>query len=72
MLATLGKRVDSLDKQIRQPLDADDDSKHPDGLPQGLPRSVPGVGPVFSATLAAELRELGQAQPGRPPGRSAP
>jgi len=56
VLATLDKQVESLDKQIRELLDADDDFKHLDGLL----RSVPGVGPVLSATLAAELRELGQ------------
>ncbi len=56
VLATLDKQVEALDKQIRELLDADDDFKHLDGLL----RSVPGVGPVLSATLAAELRELGQ------------
>ncbi len=56
VLATLDKQVEALDKQIRDLLDADDDFKHLDGLL----RSVPGVGPVLSATLAAELRELGR------------
>ena len=36
-------------------IDADDDFKHLDRLMQ----SVPGVGPVLSATLVAELSELG-------------
>ena len=57
VLATLDKQVESLDKQIRGLLDADDEFKNLDALL----RSVPGVGPVLSATLAAELRELGQA-----------
>ena len=52
---TLDKQVEKLDKQIRDLVDADDDFKHLDGLMQ----SVPGVGPTLSATLAAEMRELG-------------
>jgi transposase len=51
----LDRQVASLDKQIRALVDADDDFKHLDGLLQ----SVPGVGPTLSATLAAELGELG-------------
>jgi len=54
--ATPDKQVGSLDKQIRDLLDADDDFRHLDGLL----RSVPGVGPVLGATLAAELREPGR------------
>jgi transposase len=56
VLATLDKQVASLDRQVRDLLDADDDFKHLDELL----RSAPGVGPVLGATLAAELRELGQ------------
>jgi transposase len=52
---TLDRQVESLDKQIRDLIDADDDFRHLDGLLQ----SVPGVGPTLSATLAAELAELG-------------
>ena len=53
-----GRQVESLDKRIRELIDADDDDfKHPDELLRG----VPGVGPALSATLAAELRELGRA-----------
>jgi transposase len=52
---TLDKQLEKLDKQIRELVDADDDFKHLDGLLQ----SVPGVGQTLSATLAAELRELG-------------
>ena len=55
VIRTLDKQIDALDKQIRKLIDADDDFKHLDGLLQ----SVPGVGPTLSATLAAELRELG-------------
>jgi transposase len=57
VVATLGRQVESLDRQIRALIDADDDFRHLDGLL----RSVPGVGPALSATLAAELRELGGA-----------
>jgi transposase len=55
VVKTLDKQLEKLDKQIRELIDADDDFKHLDGLMQ----SVPGVGPALSATLAAELRELG-------------
>jgi transposase len=57
VVATLDRQVASLDKQVRALVDADDDFRHLDGLLQ----SVPGVGPTLSATLAAELRELGEA-----------
>lgn len=57
VIATLDKQVESLDKQIRELIDADDDFRHLDALV----RSVPGVGPTLSATLAAELPELGTA-----------
>lgn len=53
----LDRQVASLDRQIRDLVDADEDFKHLDGLLQ----SVPGVGPTLSATLAAELSELGEA-----------
>lgn len=56
VMATMDRQIDRLDKQIRELIDADDDFKHLDGLL----RSVPGVGPTFSATLAADLRELGE------------
>lgn len=55
VVKTLDKQVERLDKQIRELIDADDDFRHLDGLLQ----SVPGVGPTLSATLAAEMRELG-------------
>lgn len=56
VIRTLDKQIDALDRKIRKLIEADDDFKHLDGLLQ----SVPGVGPGLSATLAAELRELGQ------------
>jgi transposase len=55
IVKALDKQIDSLDRKIRQLIDSDDDFKHLDRLL----RSVPGVGPVLSATLVAELRELG-------------
>lgn len=55
VVKTLNKQIDSLDQQIRQLIDSDDDFKHMDKLL----RSVPGVGPVASSTLVAELSELG-------------
>jgi transposase len=57
VIKTLDRQVDSLDEQIRKLIDADDDFRHLDGQL----RSVPGVGPTLSATLAAQLRELGDA-----------
>lgn len=56
VIKTLDKQVDALDKQIRAIVEADDDFRRLDELLQ----SVPGVGPTTSATLAAELRELGR------------
>ena len=58
VIVALGRQVESLDKRVRELIDADDDDfKHPDELLRG----APGVGPALSATLAAELRELGRA-----------
>jgi transposase len=56
VLGTLDRQIDKLDRQIRELIDADDDFKHLDKLL----RSVPGVGPTLSATLAADLSELGE------------
>jgi transposase len=61
VLAVLNKQIESPDKQIHDLLDADDDFRHL----YALLRSAPGVGPVLAATLAAELRELGQADRGK-------
>jgi transposase len=57
VIAALDKQVEALDRRIRELIDADDDFRHLDKLL----RSVPGVGPTLSATIAAELRELGDA-----------
>jgi len=57
VLKAIDKQIGSLDKQIRDLIDADDDFKHMDKLL----RTVPGVGPTLSATLAADLHELGEA-----------
>jgi transposase len=57
VIKALDKQVEALDRRIRELIDADDDFRHLDKLLQ----SVPGVGPTLSATLAAELRELGDA-----------
>jgi transposase len=55
VVRTLDKQIQTLDEQIRKLIDADDDFKRLDALLQ----SVPGVGPTLAATLAAEMRELG-------------
>jgi transposase len=57
VIRTLDKQIDKLDKRIRRLIDADDDFRRLDRMLQ----SVPGVGPTLSATLAAELGELGDA-----------
>jgi transposase len=57
VIAALDRQVESLDDKIRELIDADDDFRHLDGLLRG----VPGGGPTLSATLVAELRELGRA-----------
>lgn len=55
VLKTLAAQVDSLDRQIRTLIEGDDDM----GRFDRLLRSVPGVGPTLSATLLAEMIELG-------------
>ena len=55
VVEALDKQIALLDQRIRELIDSDDDFKHLDTLL----RSVPGVGPQLSATLAADLRELG-------------
>jgi transposase len=57
VIKALDKQIDSLDKQIRELINSDDDFKRLNELL----RSVPGVGPVLSATLTAEMTELGKA-----------
>lgn len=55
VVAALDRQLESLDAQIRRLIDADDDFRDLDRRLRG----VPGVGPVLSATIVAELRELG-------------
>jgi transposase len=55
VLKTLAKQIQSLDRQIQELIDCDDDFKHLDRLL----RSVPGVGGVLSSTVIADLPELG-------------
>jgi len=56
VLRTIDQQVKVLDGKIRQLIDSDDEFKNMDRLL----RTVPGVGPVLSATLVAELGELGK------------
>lgn len=56
VVKTLDRQIAVLDKKIRTLINSDDDFKHMDQLL----RTVPGVGSVLSATLLAELHELGQ------------
>lgn len=55
VLATINEQLKTLDKDIRELIQSDDDLSGPDKLL----RSVPGVGLILSATLLAELNELG-------------
>jgi transposase len=55
VLKTLEKQIADLDKQIAKLIDSEDDFNSISKLLQ----SVPGVGPTLSATLLAELSELG-------------
>jgi transposase len=55
VIEVLSAQVASLDGQIRQLIERDDDFDHKDRLL----RSTPGIGAVASATLIAELPELG-------------
>lgn len=57
VLATLDQQVADLDEQIEALIASSEDDLGP---PDRLLRSVPGVGPVLSATLLAELPELGR------------
>lgn len=56
VITTLDSQIQKLDGQIRDLIDSDDEFKTLDKLL----RSVPGVGPTLSATLTAELPELGR------------
>jgi transposase len=55
VLETIESQIEKLDAQIRKLIESDDDFNSIDKLLQ----SVPGVGAVLSATLLAELAELG-------------
>lgn len=55
ILQPLNRQIDALDRQIKKLIESDDDMGRGDRLLQ----SVPGVGPVLSATVLAELIELG-------------
>ena len=55
VLKTLDRQIDTLDQQIGQLIDGDQELAQLDRLIQ----SVPGVGKVLSATLLAEMVELG-------------
>jgi transposase len=55
VIDALNGQVASLDEQIRKLIESDDDFDHMDRLL----RSAPGIGDVASATLIAELPELG-------------
>jgi len=55
VLDTIERQVDDLDEQIRALIESDDEMNGWDRLI----RSVPGIGPIVSATLLAELSELG-------------
>jgi transposase len=55
VLKVVNKQIADLDRQIKKLIESDDDFNSIDKLL----RSVPGVGPVLSATLLAELNELG-------------
>jgi transposase len=57
VIDVLKGQIDSLDEQIRKLIESDDDFDHKDRLLQ----SAPGIGAVASATLIAELPELGKA-----------
>jgi transposase len=56
VLKALDTQIDSLNRQIAKLIESDDDFKDIDRLL----KTVPGVGVVLSATLLAELTELGK------------
>jgi transposase len=55
VLDAVERQIDDLDGQIRSLIDSDDEM----GGMDRLIRTVPGLGPIVSATLLAELAELG-------------
>jgi transposase len=56
VIKTLDQQIASLEQQIRQLIESDDDLDNIDRLL----RSAPGIGQAISATLLAELSELGK------------
>ena len=56
ILKVLDRQIDALDKALARLIEADDDWR----AKRDLLESVPGVGPATSATLVAELPELGK------------
>jgi transposase len=56
VIDVLTKEITRLDKQLLAQVESDNDWQQK----SGIVRSVPGVGPVVSATLVAELPELGK------------
>jgi transposase len=56
VISTLDRQIEKLDRQIRRLIDADDDFRDL----EKILLSVPGVGPTLTATLLADLPELGQ------------
>ncbi len=55
VLKILNQQITSLDKQIRKIIDSDDDLHNIDQIIS----TAPGIGPISSATIIAELTELG-------------
>ena len=55
VITTIQEQIDDLDRQISALIAGDDDMSSRDKII----RSVPGAGPILSATLLAELGELG-------------
>ena len=61
VLKFLEKQIDSMNRQIRQLIESDDDMDDIDKLL----RSVPGIGKVASSTLLCEMSELGKMDRGQ-------
>lgn len=61
ILKVLEKQLKSLELQIRQLIESDDDFKDIDSLL----RSIPGIGDVASSTLICEMSELGKMDRGQ-------
>lgn len=56
LIKLVDKEIKALDEQIQKLIESDDDFQEIDRLL----RTVPGIGPVASATLVAEMPELGK------------